>query len=328
MKSKSRNVYEKSVSAILASIELYNKPDFFYREESFAILAVNAWELLLKARILQLASNSVSSITKYYYPTNKTGKKSKQKRKLKSRSGNAQTISLFEAYDLLINEYSEPLSDSIRNNLQALVEIRDSSIHFVNKGLDIERKILEIGTASLNNYIKISRQWFGSDLSKYNIFLMPIAFIREIPKAEGLILNGEEKNIASYFEKLTRKPQSDDNKDFNTSLSVEINLKRSKEKTAIKFSLSNDPDAVAVKLEEADIREKYPWSYDLLTSKLKTKMGDEFKVNQKYHKIRRELEKEEKYCITRHLDPGNPKSSNKRFYNPNILKEIEKQYKS
>jgi len=275
-----------------------------------------------------LSSNTIGSITKYYYPKTKKGKKSKQKRKIKSRSGNVQTIGIFEAYDLLINEYSEPLSEQIRNNLEGLVEIRDSSVHFVNKGLDIERKILEIGTASLNNYIKISRQWFGSDLSKYNIFLMPIAFIREIPKAEGLILNGEEKNIAQYFEELSKKPVTSDNREFNTSLSVEISLKRSKEKTAIKFSLSNDPDAVAVKLEEADIREKYPWSYDLLTIKLKAKMGTAFKANQKYHRIRRNLEENEKYCITRHLDPGNPKSSNKKFYNPNILKEIERLYNS
>ena len=31
----------------------YNKPNFQYREETFAILAVNAWELLLKAIILR-----------------------------------------------------------------------------------------------------------------------------------------------------------------------------------------------------------------------------------------------------------------------------------
>lgn len=326
MKSRSRSIFEKSVSAIMASIELYNKPDFFYREECFSILAVNAWELLLKARILQLSSNSLNSIAEYEHPTTKTGKKSKSKQKIKNRAGNIQTIGIFKAYDLLVTEYSETMSESIRKNIEALVEIRDNSVHLINKGLDLERKILEIGTASVNNYLKISRQWFGSDLSKYNIFLMPIAFIREIPSAEGLVLNGEERNIADYFNTLTRENRKDDNGDFNTSLSIEIKLKRSKEDSAIKFSLSNDPTAVSVKLEEADIREKYPWSYDLLTSNLKQKLGSKFKTSEKYHKIRKELEKNEKYCLTRLLDPGNIKSSKKTFYNPNILKEIEKKY--
>lgn len=37
----------KAVAAAVASIEVYNKPDFYYREETFAILMTNAWELLL-----------------------------------------------------------------------------------------------------------------------------------------------------------------------------------------------------------------------------------------------------------------------------------------
>ena len=44
---------EKSVGAALSAIEIYNKPDFKYREETFAILMINAWELLLKARIIK-----------------------------------------------------------------------------------------------------------------------------------------------------------------------------------------------------------------------------------------------------------------------------------
>jgi hypothetical protein len=310
----------------MASIELYNKPDFFYREECFSILAVNAWELLLKARILQLSSNSLHSIAEYENPQTKHGKKSKNRKKLRNRAGNIQTIGIFKAYDLLVSEFSEPMHESIRKNLEALVEIRDNSVHLINKGLELERKILEIGTATLNNYIKISRQWFGSDLSKYNIFLMPIAFIREIPKAEGIVLNGEERNIANYFSSLNKEPKKENESDFNTALSIEIKLKRTKEDSAVKFSISNDPDAVPVKLEEADIREKYPWSYQLLTEKLKQKHGLLFKTNEKYHKIRKELEKSDKYCMVRLLDPGNAKSSKMRFYNSNILKEIEKKY--
>lgn len=326
MKSRSRSVFEKSVSAMMAAIELYNKPDFFYREECFSILAVNAWELILKARILQLSSNSLNSIAQYEISQTKSGKQSKYKKRIKNRSGNAQTIGIFKAYDLLTSDYSEPMNESIRRNIEALVEIRDNSVHLINKGLDLEKKILEIGTASLNNFIKISRQWFGSDLSKYNIFLMPLAFIREIPSAEAIVLNGEERNIAAYFNKLNEGFEKNQNSDFNTSLSIEIKLKRSKEDSAIKFSLSNDPDAIPVKIEEADIREKYPWSYQLLTTNLKQKHGSKFKTNEKYHRIRKELEKNDKYCMVRLLDPGNSKSSKMKFYNPNIVKEIERMY--
>lgn len=43
---------DKSLQACSAAIEIYNKPDFRYREEAFSILMLNAWELLLKARVL------------------------------------------------------------------------------------------------------------------------------------------------------------------------------------------------------------------------------------------------------------------------------------
>ncbi|WP_222864744.1 DUF3644 domain-containing protein, partial [Serratia marcescens] len=52
----------KAVSASVTAIEVYNKPDFKFREESFSILMVNAWELLLKARILQLSNDNKDSI--------------------------------------------------------------------------------------------------------------------------------------------------------------------------------------------------------------------------------------------------------------------------
>lgn len=43
-----KSFIDKSVGAALSAIEIYNKPDFKYREETFAILMINAWELLLK----------------------------------------------------------------------------------------------------------------------------------------------------------------------------------------------------------------------------------------------------------------------------------------
>src|SRR5262245_59117100 len=48
--SLSAELSGKSVQAAVAAIEVYNKPNFSYREEAFSLLMVNAWELLLKAK--------------------------------------------------------------------------------------------------------------------------------------------------------------------------------------------------------------------------------------------------------------------------------------
>ena len=47
MKSSSEELIDRSIAATVAAIEIYNKPNFLYREETFSILAINGWELLL-----------------------------------------------------------------------------------------------------------------------------------------------------------------------------------------------------------------------------------------------------------------------------------------
>lgn len=96
------HLLEKSVHAALSAIEIYNKPDFKYRVESFSILMVNAWELLLKARILQESKNNLKSI--YVIDSNKTrkdGKPFKYPKFKTSRSGNFLTIDITNAIKLL-----------------------------------------------------------------------------------------------------------------------------------------------------------------------------------------------------------------------------------
>ena len=46
----SADLVNKSVQAAIAAIEIYNKPNFFYREEAFSLLMTNAFELLFKAK--------------------------------------------------------------------------------------------------------------------------------------------------------------------------------------------------------------------------------------------------------------------------------------
>ncbi|MET5117015.1 DUF3644 domain-containing protein, partial [Burkholderia pseudomallei] len=51
--------------AINAAVEVDTKPAFLYREVTFAMLALNAWELLLKANVLKDANNAIASMRVY-----------------------------------------------------------------------------------------------------------------------------------------------------------------------------------------------------------------------------------------------------------------------
>ncbi|HYS09032.1 MAG TPA: DUF3644 domain-containing protein [Myxococcales bacterium] len=61
----SKELVEKSIQAAISGIELYNKPDFRYREESFAILMSNTWELLLKGKVLKDGGEDLDRITEF-----------------------------------------------------------------------------------------------------------------------------------------------------------------------------------------------------------------------------------------------------------------------
>lgn len=62
MKSNVESLIEKSVACAVSAIEIYNKPDFKYREETFSILMINSWELILKAKIIKDANNNIKAI--------------------------------------------------------------------------------------------------------------------------------------------------------------------------------------------------------------------------------------------------------------------------
>jgi hypothetical protein len=70
---------------------------------------------------------------------------------------------------------------------------------------------------------------------------------------------------------------------------------------------------------------QYPWDAADLKQKLKNRYID-FKENPKYHALKKKVAANPQYMNTRYLDPGNPKSSRKDFYNPNILREFDKNY--
>ena len=325
MRSRARQMLDKSISSMLSAIEIYNKPNFSYREETFSILAINAWELLIKSRILQLDNNKISAILVYERRTLQNGSKSQKLYRKINRCGNYVSLGLFKAIDCLVNDYGDRIEMCIKTNLKALAEIRDNAVHYINPDFILRKIVHEVGSASVRNFLFLIRQWFGVDLREYNIFLMPIAFIRDCNSAEGITLNKQERNVLSYIKSLNNKTKMDAG-ELCFSLDVEVRMHRKSRSGASEVIITNSPDAVPIRLEEEDIREKYPWDYAILTTRLRRRYSN-FKENQEYHQIRKEIEKDERFCKPRFLDPGNHKSSRKNFYNPNILKAFDIHYK-
>jgi len=142
-RGSSRHLIKNAKSALLAAIEIYNKPGFQYRDECFVILLLNAWELFLKA----LISKNKSSI---YYP--------------KTRNQPYRTLSLVDAFakaEKLFPKKIEYLP--VGANLRLLSTYRDNAVHFYNER-DFGILIYSLGQTAIVNLKDLMREAFKMNI--------------------------------------------------------------------------------------------------------------------------------------------------------------------
>ena len=173
---------DNSKSAMMAAIEIYNKPNFEYRDECCVILLINAWELILKAL---LSKNRV----RIYYP--------------KKRNEDYRTFSLQDSLRKAESHFpSEIEYIGVRRNLEHLVEYRNKAIHFYNVD-DFSSIIYNLAQASIKNYSDLLRHSFAVDMAnEMNIFLLPLS-VGRMPMDPLDFLN-DEARTAKYPKEVSK----------------------------------------------------------------------------------------------------------------------------
>lgn len=313
-----QQLLNKSVAACLSAIEVYNKPDFKYREESFSILMVNAWELLLKAECIS-KEGKVNSI----YVKDGGGFKL-------NRCNNPMTIGIDAAADKLCQ--AKILDGNCWKNIELLLEIRDNAIHFINKSQGLGKKVLEIGMAALRNYITAVSDWFSLDLSSYNFYLMPMSFFHEADIESVSIARPDQRvrNMVKFLQQATEENTSNAENPYVVTLNVKTKLIRTYGPEAV-MEVRYTQDSSAPKLaisEENVIQKLYPLKYKDVVAYLKNKYPT-FKQNASFHAKLKEIiagDTRQKLSRTWHADALEKKDTPRRFYSPEILKAFERYY--
>jgi hypothetical protein len=314
---------DKAVAALTAAVEIYNKPNFSYREETFAILALNAWELLLKAKLIKDSGNDPRVIRVYQSKSTKKSVPSKKQYLKRNRAGNPMTKGLHQCIADLDKNSLSRLDNSIKNNLEALIEIRDNAVHYLNASPILARQILELDCACIKNFVILTKQWFSTDLSKSISLVLPLSFIDSQREIDSITVNNDENKLIKYLQKLGNAPA--DSSRFDIAIKVDVKLHRSPLTSATKVTVvsdQNDPEATKIIMSEENVLEKFPWSYDDLIKNLKKRYSD-FKLNKSFHARRKLIQVDAKLAKERLLDPQNPRSLKKTFYNPNIVNSFD-----
>ncbi len=240
----SRDLAEKSIQAAVAAIEVYNKPNFLYREESFSLLMVNAWELLLKAKWLLDHGEQIESV--YELVSDATGNRAPKT----NRSGNPISHGVIYLASKLAADKNSGFEKGCHDNILAIVEIRDNAAHFFTKDLYLGRRVLEVGTASLRNYLQLAAEWFQLDLSAYNFFLMPISFYHGFETAQPVSRAHYTPQVQKLLEFLDALEAQDTEQECrqHVALRLETKLVRGKDSSSVAFRWTDNPAAPALSM--------------------------------------------------------------------------------
>ncbi|MEG0190891.1 MAG: DUF3644 domain-containing protein, partial [Lachnospiraceae bacterium] len=129
---------EKAQEAFVMSIELYNKPTIKYRVEGFGMFISNAWELMLKAYIIK--KMGASSI---YYSDNPN-----------------RTLSLENCIQKVFTNNKDPL----RQNLEKIIELRNTSTHFITE--EYEMVYVPLFQSCILNFNEKMMAFHGIDMTR------------------------------------------------------------------------------------------------------------------------------------------------------------------
>ena len=128
----------KSQEAFLMAIEIYNKPSIRYRVEGFSFFICNAWELMLKARIINTQGPDA-----IYYKDNPT-----------------RTKTLENCVKMVFTNEHSP----IYKNLMRIIELRNTSTHFIVE--EYEMLYVPLFQACVLNYTEKMQEFHNIDITK------------------------------------------------------------------------------------------------------------------------------------------------------------------
>ena len=317
-KKISNRLLEKSLSAALLAIELYNKPNIEYREESFAILIINAYELLFKAKVVE-DTRKINSIYEYEKKKLIDNTSSKRDYIKKNRIGEPMTKGIISLMNSLKNQ--KKISSNVIENILMLIEIRDNSIHFINSNNDLMKyKLYTVCVATIKNYYHLIEKWFSNfELSKYNFYITPINFSGIDENVETANLDIAQKNFINYLEMAASGAIKDD---FDVCIKTELRFTKVETDEALLLKYAQEGKKVNVELSDEIFKKMYPLTYSEMCAKFKKKYG--LKINNFFNRAKKVLEQNEICCKARYLNP-NKKGICKMFYNGNFIDKLYEQ---
>ena len=283
-----------AASAVLAAIEIYNKPTFEHREQTFALLMVNAWEILLKARLVQQAGGKMAAIYR---------REDGSRRYQRDSQGEPRTIGLADVLG------RADIPREVRVNISGLVEVRNRAAHLGLLAPDARQAVLAFGTASVQNFLKTSLRWFGE--APEVPYLLPVGFLGHATATARTPTVGQ-RALLDILNHLS-EPSGTGQSEYAVVMHVDIELNRGFSGGG-NIGFTRDPAAPTVRMSDDEALRRFPTEYRELVGLCRERYVD-FKKNKKFNDLMKEVHEDPQCAYERRLDPTKAAGVRKRFYN-------------
>jgi hypothetical protein len=249
------NLINRSLQAFYLAIGTYNNPILKYRVESFSILVANAWELLLKARIIELLGED------------------------EIKRSDDKTISLLTAVKKVFPTNSNP----IRKNIEKINELRDKSIHLLIP--DIQKTLSRIFQASVLNYLECLEEYkynnpYGSELPGL------LSLISDKDELDDINIIGKygdhtKSIVKDFLEKFGEEERDINSYHLAIPLEYKVVLTKKEEEGDLKLSLSKEGKNAKLIEVPKDHNRTHPYLQKDIISRIKEFLIKE-KINKKF----------------------------------------------
>jgi hypothetical protein len=225
---------DRSLDAFILSLEVYNRPTLRNRVEAFAIMMVNAWELFLKAEIINRGGYSAIFMS------------------------DGKSIPISKAVEKLFNS-----KDAVADSINELISLRDQAVHLLIP--EMQPLLSRLFQSNVLNYQKRYINFVGkSPIAGQSSGMLSLIIagdnveITAIHENYGQQTAEEVEKFLKNFEQLEIEHDSDE---FSVSVDYQLSLSRNPNKADLTLVAGGDGKNVTVltKTKTRSIKDTYKY---------------------------------------------------------------------
>ncbi|QYJ92062.1 DUF3644 domain-containing protein [Shewanella spartinae] len=222
----------RSLDAFTLALEVYNRPSMKNRVEAFAIMMVNAWELLLKAEILK-----AEGYEKIFYDGDKS-------------------ISISDAVKRRLQE-----KDPVRINLETIIDLRDHAIHLLIP--ELQPQLSRLFQATVLNYQTRYRNEMGNaPLAGQSVGMLSLVVDGPAPEValiQKLYGKHAAQSVSKFIQRFDETSKKVDSTEFSIPVDYRLALVKREDESDLSLSVGDAGEGAIIITKTKDPDATHPY---------------------------------------------------------------------